>query len=337
MINRREFISAVGAVSLAPTMNASAAELIKPPRLRPGDRVGLVSPATAAFETEGTMIWVEALESLGFEVVLGDHYFDQHGYFAGDDAARASDINAFFAAPEIRMIFARGGWGSPRLLPLLDYDLIRKNPKVLLGYSDATALLSAVHVQTGLVTFHGPSPLNVFSAEHFRRVVMNGEQYTLENPTFLTENTLVQTENRIRTITSGKSRGPILGGNLSLLTAVTGSGYLPDFEGSILFIEDVDEAVYRVDRMMTELALSGVLGKIAGFVFGRCTECGPGGGFGSLTMEQMVAEHIKPLGIPAFSGTMIGHIDEQFTIPLGIDVEIDADAGTIELLESAVS
>ena len=166
---------------------------------------------------------------------------------------------------------------------------------------------------------------------------MNGEQYTLENPTFLTENTLVQTENRIRTITSGKSRGPILGGNLSLLTAVTGSGYLPDFEGSILFIEDVDEAVYRVDRMMTELALSGVLGKIAGFVFGRCTECGPGGGFGSLTMEQMVAEHIKPLGIPAFSGTMIGHIDEQFTIPLGIDVEIDADAGTIELLESAVS
>ena len=337
MINRREFISAVGAVSLAPATTARAANLIKPARLRPGDRVGLVSPATAAFETEGTMIWVEALESLGFEVVLGDHYFDRHGYFAGDDVARASDINAFFAEPSIRMIFARGGWGSPRLLPLLDYDMIRQNPKVLLGYSDATALLTAVHVKTGLVTFHGPSPLNVFSAEHFRRVVMNGEKYLLENPTFLTENTLIQTENRTRTITSGKARGPILGGNLSLLTAVTGSGYLPDFEGSILFIEDVDEAVYRVDRMMTELALSGVLAKISGFVFGRCTECGPGGGFGSLTMEEMIAEHIKPLGIPAFSGTMIGHIDEQFTIPLGIDVAIDADAGTIELLEPGVS
>ena len=337
MINRREFISAVGAVSLATTSRTADAALIKPPRVRPGDRVGLVSPATAAFETRDTKIWVDALESLGLEVVLGDHYFDQHGYFAGDDEARASDINAFFREPAIRMIFARGGWGSPRLLPLLDYEMIRENPKVLLGYSDATALITAVHVKTGLVTFHGPSPLNLFSAEHFRRVVMSGEHYLLENPTFKTENTLVQTENLISTITSGKARGPILGGNLSLLTAVTGSGYLPDFDGSILFIEDVDEAVYRVDRMMTELALSGVLRRIKGFVFGRCTECGPGGGFGSLTMEQMIAEHIKPLGIPAFSGTMIGHIDEQFTIPLGIDVEIDADAGTIRMLEAGVT
>jgi muramoyltetrapeptide carboxypeptidase len=280
---------------------------------------------------------VDALESLGLEVILGDHYFDQHGYFAGEDEARASDINAFFKDPEIKMIFARGGWGAPRLLPLLDYDMIRENPKVLLGYSDATALITAVHVKTGLVTFHGPSPLNVFSAEHFRRVVMNADRYKLSNPTFITENTLVQTENLIQTISEGKASGPILGGNLSLLTAVTGSGYLPDFNGSILFIEDVDEAVYRVDRMMTELALSGVLSKIAGFVFGRCTECGPGGGYGSLTMEQMVAEHIKPLGIPAFSGAMIGHIDEQFTIPLGIEVEIDADTGTIELLEAGVA
>ncbi len=116
-----------------------------------------------------------------------------------------------------------------------------------------------------------------------------------------------------------------------------GSDYLPDWEGSILFIEDIDEAVYRVDRMMTELSLAGVLDRISGFVFGRCTECGPGNGFGSLTMEEMIAEHIRPRGIPAFSGTMIGHIDEQFTIPLGIDVEIDADKGTIELLEAGVA
>ena len=337
MINRREFISAVGAASLVPATSRGQTRLIKPPRVRPGDRVGLVSPATAAWETEPTKIWIDALESLGLEVIVGDHYYDRHGYFAGEDEARASDINAFFREPSIKMIFARGGWGSPRLLPLLDYDMIRQNPKVLLGYSDATALITAVHVKTGLVTFHGPSPLHLFSAEHFRRVIMNGEAYKLENPTYLTENTLVQTENRIRTITSGKVSGRILGGNLSLLTAVTGSGYLPDWEGSILFIEDVDEAVYRVDRMMTELALSGVLDKISGFVFGRCTECGPGSGFGSLSMEQMIAEHIKPLGIPAFAGTMIGHIDAQFTIPLGVDVEIDADAGTIELMEAGVS
>jgi len=336
MINRREFISAVGALGIAGRPANAATEVVKPPRIRPGDRVGLVSPATAAFETEQTKIWVDALESLGLEVILGDHYFDRHGYFAGEDAARASDINAFFAAPEIRMIFARGGWGSPRLLPLLDYEAIRVNPKVLLGYSDATGLINAVHAKTGLVTFHGPSPLNLFSAEHFRRVVMNGEHYTLENPKLITENTLVPTENRIRTIRGGTATGRILGGNLSLLTAVTGSGYLPDFDGSILFVEDVNEAVYRVDRMMTELALSGVLQGIAGFVFGRCTDCDPGEGFGALTMEEMIAEHIEPLGIPAFGGSMIGHIDEQFTIPLGIEVRIDADAGTIELLEAGV-
>lgn len=337
MVNRREFIAAVGAAGLVPAGADAQTPLIKPPRVRPGDKVGLVSPATAAWETEPTKIWIDALESLGFEVVLGDHYFGRHGYFAGDDAARASDINAFFRAPDIRMIFARGGWGSPRLLPLIDYDMIRANPKVLLGYSDATALITAVHVKTGLVTFHGPSPLHLFSAEHFRRVIMNGEAYTLENPTLITENTLVQTENRIRTITPGRARGRILGGNLSLLTAVTGSGYLPDWEGSILFVEDVDEAVYRVDRMMTELKLAGVLDRIDGFVFGRCTDCEPDSSYGSLTMEEMIAEHVLPLGIPAFAGTMIGHIDAQFTIPLGIAVEIDADAGTIELLEPGVT
>lgn len=336
MINRREFISAVGAAGIVSTTAGAREPLIKPPRLRPGDKVGLVSPATAAFGTEATTIWVDALESIGFEVELGENYYDRHGYFAGVDEARASDINAFFRNPEIKMIFARGGWRAPRLLPLLDYDMIRANPKVFLGYSDATALITAIHAKTGLVTFHGPSPLNTFSAEHFRRVVMAGELYTMTNPTFITENTLVQTENRIRTMHGGKVTGRILGGNLSLLTAITGSEYVPDWEGSILFIEDVDEAVYRVDRMITELALSGVLDQISGFIFGRCTECGSGNGFGSLTMEEMLGEHIDKLGIPAFSGSMIGHIDEQFTIPLGIEVEMDADAGSIRMLEPGV-
>ena len=336
MINRREFIYSFGAASLTSLPASAENQLIKPPRLRVGDRVALVSPATAAFETGQTEIWVDALESLGFDVVLGDNYYDRHGYFAGEDAARASDINQLFADPDVRMIFARGGWGSPRVLPLLDYEMIRKNPKVLLGYSDATALLSAVHTKTGLVTFHGPSPLYTFSAEHFRRVVMNGENYTLSNPTFITENALVQTENRIQTLRRGKASGRILGGNLSLLTAITGSEYLPDWENSILFVEDVDESVYRVDRMMTELSLAGVLDKISGFVFGRCTDCEPGRGFGSLTMEEMLLEHIEPLGIPAFSGSMIGHINEQFTIPLGIEVEMDAAAGSIRMLEAGV-
>ncbi len=335
MINRRQFISTVGALGLAGTAYAQNS-LIKPERIRPGDKVGLVNPATAAFESEPIEIMIEALESLGLDVVLGNNYYNRHGYFAGTDADRANDINTLFRDSGIRMIYARGGWGSARVLPLLDFDAIRSNPKVLLGYSDATALLTGVHAKTGLVTFHGPNPLNTFSAAYFRRVVMNGEQVTMINPTDITEDTLVQTENRIQTINRGKATGRILGGNLTVLTAIMGSSYLPDWDNSILFLEDVNEAVYRVDRMLTELSLAGVLSKLKGFVFGRCTDCKPDNSYGSLTLEQVLAEHIEPLGIPAFSGSMIGHIDQQFTIPLGIDVEIDANAGSIRMLEAGV-
>jgi muramoyltetrapeptide carboxypeptidase len=335
MINRRQFISTVGALGLAGTAYAQNS-LIKPERIRPGDKVGLVNPATAAFESEPIEIMIAALESLGLDVVLGNNYYNRHGYFAGTDADRASDINTLFRDTDIRMIYARGGWGSARVLPLLDYDAIRSNPKVLLGYSDATALLTGVHAKTGLVTFHGPNPMNTFSAEYFRRVVMNGERVTMINPTDITEDTLVQTENRIQTINSGKASGRILGGNLTVLTAIMGSSYLPDWDNSILFLEDVNEAVYRVDRMLTELSLAGVLSKLKGFVFGRCTDCKPDNSYGSLTLEQVLAEHIEPLGIPAFNGSMIGHIKQQFTIPLGIDVEIDADAGSIRMLEAGV-
>ncbi|MYI97346.1 MAG: LD-carboxypeptidase, partial [Acidobacteria bacterium] len=134
----------------------------------------------------------------------------------------------------------------------------------------------------------------------------------------------------------GRATGPLLGGNLTVLTAIMGSEYLPDFTGAILFLEDVDEAVYRVDRMMTTLKLAGVLDRIVGFIFGRCTDCDPGSGFGSLTMEQVLEDHIAPLGIPAFRGSMIGHIPEQFTLPIGDRAEMDADRGTIRLLEPAV-
>ena len=335
-MDRRQFLAGTAAAGISAAA-FSQEELIKPQRLRRGDRVGLVSPATAAFERYPIEIMVEALESLGLDVELGQNFYNRYGYFAGEDEARASDINGFFADDSVRMIFARGGWGSARVLPLLDYDLIRDNPKILLGYSDATALISGVHSQTGLVTFHGPSPLNRFSADYFDRVIMQGDALTMENLVEVDDDTLVQTEHRLQTLTGGKARGPIYGGNLTVLTAILGSDYVPDFDGAILFLEDVNEAVYRVDRMLTQLKLAGILDRISGFVFGRCTECGPGTNFGSLTLEDVLDHHIGSLGIPAFNGSMIGHIDQQFTIPLGIDVEIDADAGTIWMLEAGVS
>jgi muramoyltetrapeptide carboxypeptidase len=147
----------------------------------------------------------------------------------------------------------------------------------------------------------------------------------------------VQLENRIRTITPGRARGRILGGNLTVLTTIMGSSYLPNWKGSILFVEDVREKIYKIDRMFTQLKLAGVLDQIAGFVFGQCVDCDPGEYYGSLTLEDVLQDHIAPLGVPAWHGAMIGHIDDQFTIPEGIEVEIDADAGIIQMLESAVS
>ena len=233
------------------------------------------------------------------------------------------------------MICVRGGWGAARLLPLLDYDLIRRNPKVLMGYSDITALHSAIQAKTGLVTFHGPigaGSWNKFVVDQFERVFFNRELMHYQNKQDAGDE-LVPRRNRTATITGGKARGELVGGNLSVLAALAGSSYLPDFSGKILFLEDVSEAPYRIDRMMSTLKLMGALDKISGFIFGECTDCDPGGGYGSLTIEQILDDYIQPLKIPAYRGAMIGHLREQFILPVGGDVEMDADAGTFRMLE----
>ncbi|MEM9380285.1 MAG: LD-carboxypeptidase [Planctomycetota bacterium] len=316
---------------------ASPSEVVRPPRLRAGDRVGLVNPATAAFDTIAVDVARDSLASLGLEPVLGRNYFARRGYLAGTDEERAADIMEFFQDDSIRAIWARGGWGAARVLPHLDYDVIAAHPKVLVGYSDTTALLSGVHRRTGLVTFHGPFPRHRFSANAQRTLLFDGEASTLANPVRVAPTETVQTEDRIRTLRPGRARGRLVGGNLSVLTAIVGTPYVHVFDDAILFLEDVNEAVYRVDRMMTQLALSGALSRIRGFVFGRCTDCPPGEGHGSLTLEEVLLDHVGPLGVPAFRGTMIGHIARQFTIPLGVEAEIDADAGTIDLIAPAVT
>jgi muramoyltetrapeptide carboxypeptidase len=313
--------------------------LVRPRRLSGGDGVALVAPASATFNTIELQIATESLEALGLKVQVGGHLLDRHGYLAGQDRDRAADINRFFADPTIRAVLPiRGGWGSGRLLPHLDYDLIRRNPKIVLGFSDITALLLAIHAKTGLVTFHGPNGLgrwDELSVDWVRRVLFEAEAVTMENPREKGE-FLVQTEHRIQTIAPGTARGRMLGGNLTVLTGIIGSPYLPDWDDAILFLEDVDEDLYRVDRMMTTLKLAGVLSRLRGFVFGTCSECEPGSGFGSLTMEEIFNDHVKPLKIPAWHGAMIGHRMPQFTIAEGIDVEIDAAAGRIRMLQPGV-
>lgn len=317
----------------------SPAPAVKPGRLKPGDTVALVAPSGATATRFEIMLVKECMEALGFKVKLGDHIFDRYGYLGGKDEDRAADLMAQFADPEVAGIVAvRGGWGCARLLPYLDFEVMRQNPKILIGYSDITALLLAVYARTGLVTFHGPiglDPWNSFTTNYFRRVIMDAEPAALENPVDKGDS-LIQRENRVQTITAGKATGRLLGGNLSIISTLLGSDYVPSWEGAILFVEDVNEEIYRVDRMMTHLKIAGVLSQIKGFIFGRCTECNPGEGYGSLTLEQVLEDHVKPLGIPAWYGSMIGHIPLKFTIPLGITAEIDAEKGIIKLLEPAV-
>ncbi len=313
---------------------------VRPGRLRPGDTVGLIDPASATWEPVNVEIIEESWAALGFKTKRGVHLLERRGYFAGTDEQRAGDVNAMFADPEVRAIqCVRGGWGCARLLPLLDWATIARNPKILLGYSDITALLLSLFAKAGLVTFHGPlgiSQWNPFNVGWVKRVLQDGEAVTFENPKEIGEDDLVVVENRVQTLHPGTARGRLLGGNLTVLTALVGSAYLPDWDGCILFIEDVEEAPYRIDRMLTQLRLSGILQKARAVIWGNCSDCDPGEGYGSLTVTEVLQDHIRPLGVPAWQGAMIGHIERQFTLPVGVEVEVDATAGTIRMLEPAV-
>lgn len=344
-ISRRQILQMLGAGLIVSHVQAvrgsglTSSRALKPPRLGVGDTVGLINPAGATFHPDDVAVAREVLAALGLKMKAGEHLLDRHGYLAGSDKDRASDINFMFADSEVTAILTlRGGWGCNRLLDLLDYSLIAKNPKILMGYSDITSLLLALNAKTGLVTFHGPvgvSSWNKYSTDYVKRLLFNAETFSMENPKDTNDN-LTRLKDRVLTINGGKAGGRLLGGNLSVLTAMVGSEFLPEFKGNILFLEEVGEEIYRVDRMLTQLKLAGILDDISGFVFGKCSDCGPGKGYGSLTLEEVLDDHIKPLGVPAWYGSMIGHIENKFTIPLGVEAEIDADIGRISLLEPAV-
>ena len=306
-----------------------------PMPLNPGDTVALVSPSSPVDDPFSLQLAQETMQALGLQVKPGKFFAQRYGHLAGTDAERAHDLNSAFADPAVKAIVCvRGGAGAARLLPLLDYNVIRRYPKALLGYSDITALHCAIQAKTGLITFHGPigsGSWNAFNADQFRRVFFQRELMEYRNTTERGDE-LVQREHRTRTLTGGKAHGQLIGGNLSVLVALAGTPYMPDLRGKILFLEDIGEQPYRVDRMFSTLKLMGALEQIAGFIFGECTDCHPSDGYGSLTLTQILDDYIKPLKIPAYAGAMIGHIRQQFIVPIGGEVEMDADAGTLRLL-----
>lgn len=343
-LNRRQFGAAAAALTAATTAAAQSPSRTPPPlrprRLQPGDTVALINPSAAVYERQPYEVATETLQALGFKVREAPNLRARRGQFAGTDAQRAADVNAMFADPGVHGILAlTGGSGGNRMLPLVDYGLIRRNPKFLGGFSDITALINAVHAKTGLVTFHAPvgvSEFNEFSVRHLRGTAIDGELMLLANPKDR-DDLLVSKANRIRTIRPGTARGPLVGGNLAVLTAMAGSAYWPAFDGAILFLEEINEYIYRCDRMLSTLKLSGALDRVAGIVIGAFTNCTPGdGSYGTLTLDEMFDDYFEPLNVPVYTGASFGHIRRKFTLPVGLPVEIDAAAGTIRYLMPAV-
>ena len=343
MIDRRTAMATLGAAGFitAASLPPAPPALRKPPRLRAGDIVGLIEPAGFTVDAFDLNIVLDTVRAMGLVPKPAPHLLKRYGYLAGTDRDRAADVNAMFADPAVRAIFAvRGGWGSARILPYLDYAVIRANPKLLVGFSDVTALHLALAARSQCPTIHGPNAASSWGAlswESFRRLAFAGEMPTYRMPDGA-EDRLVQRRGRPRTFGAGKASGRLLGGNLAVLTALVGTPYLPDFTGAILFVEEIDEAEYRIDRMMTQLSQAGMLGKVAGVVFGQCTNCGtddsPGIGF---SLSEILDQHLAPLGVPAFQGALFGHVANQYSLPVGIRAEIDADAGTIRILEPVVA
>jgi muramoyltetrapeptide carboxypeptidase len=343
--SRRRFNAVMAAALLHPFAPARAAStmtpLIKPPRLRRGDVVGLVAPGGYTSDPSIEKA-VQHIEALGFRVRPGTYLRDVWGNYGGTVAARIADLHAMFRDPEVKAIWAiRGGSGCISLLRHLDYRLIRTHPKVLLGYSDITALHLAIHRHAGLVTFHGPvasSTPSDYSTEHLLSVLMDPRPtYTIPMSPDNDRRALEEPWYATRTVHAGVAEGPLVGGNLSLVSALAGTSYAADFTGGLLFLEEVNEEPYRIDRWMTQLDLAIGFDKAAGVMVGICENCGPQGDGPSLTLGETLDVHLQPLRVPAVTGYSFGHIRNQFTLPVGIRGRLDTAARTVTLLEAGVS
>lgn len=304
-------------------------------RIALGDTVGLIAPASAV--SEGEIAFAQHnIRGMGLVPKLGANVARTDGYLAGTDAERAADINAMFADDDIAAIFTiRGGWGGARLLEMLDWEVIARNPKLLIGYSDTTSLHLAIAAKAGFATIHAPNAASPWPKESWESLWRLG--FTGETPVLGGERPDLVQGPAGRTINPGRARGKLLGGNFTVLSTLMGTPWTPDFDGAILFLEDVNEEEYRIDRMLQQLALAGVLGRLSGVVFGRCRSCASDDpDYAGLTLDEVLDRHLAPLRIPAFVGANIGHHRGQLSLPHGGEVEIDADARTIELTKPIV-
>jgi muramoyltetrapeptide carboxypeptidase len=303
--------------------------------------VALVAPAGPVLERDD-LIRAELLcRALDYEPVMGSHAGNRYGYLAGSDDQRLGDLNAALQDPSIDAVWClRGGYGATRILDRVDFEALARRPKPLIGYSDITALLNAGVRLAKVVTFHGPvarASMPAFSRWHFERVLACAEPAGRLGRIPDRPDVLIPQENRIVPLRPGIAEGPLVGGNLSLLQCLIGTPWFPRLEGAILFLEDVGEDLYRVDRMLAHLRAIGALAGLAGIVVGRFTELKRHTGDGALGFDEVVSSYLLPLAIPVAYGFPVGHIPDQWTLPLGVRARLDAGAGEVEILEAAVA
>jgi muramoyltetrapeptide carboxypeptidase len=341
-LSRREFIGGVAMTSLlasaaAPTEGRS---LIKPPVLRIGDTIGIVAPASPVFEPSDIREGVRTMEKLGFRVKLSKHIAAKWGYLAGSDQERAQDLMDMFTDPEVRAIIAlRGGYGAIRILPYLNYDLIRKNAKILIGYSDLTTLHLAIHKMAGMVTYHGAvalSTFNDYSTRYFMKTLTQAQAVgVIDNP--LTASPAVLAKGN----KGAKVQGALVGGNLTLVCASLATLYEIETAEKVLFLEEVGEEPYSIDRMLTQLDQAGKLRCCRAILLDRCAKCQPAeykpAFYNTLSVEEVMVDRLANLGVPVLYGLSIGHVADKPVLGLGIQVQVDVENSRFEIVESSVS
>ncbi len=311
--------------------------IIKPKRLKPGDVIGIISPASSPDDITKVNRGVEYLEKLGYRVEVGKNVGQESGYLAGTDAQRVADLHEMFKNKNIKAIFSiRGGYGAGRLLDKIDYRIIRNNPKIFVGYSDINALQMAFFTKTGLITFAGPmvavdfhDEVSKFTEEVFWRTITSNKVVgRIKNPG----------NEKIYVLNRGRAVGRILGGNLSLLTSLNGTEYFPKLKDAVLILEEINEAPYRVDRMLNQLRLSKIFKQIKGIILGHFVDCvEPDPNKRTFTLNEVIIEYFQKLKIPVVYNLKHGHVKDNITIPYGLRCVVNASRDYIEITENAVS
>lgn len=298
--------------------------VVRPPRLKAGDTIGIAAPS-GPFESELFAQGMDVLRDMGFKVQIPEEIFRRNGFLAGPDEARAGVINTMFADPDIQGILcARGGYGATRVLPHLDWEVIRRHPKAFVGFSDITVLHCVLLANAHLVSLHGPMGTTLGKSPEAWRAMLR--------QALTTDTALALAPSGVTVLNHGEATGPVMGGNLTMLCHLVGTPYAPNYQGCLLFIEDVTEAPYRIDRMLVQMALAGCFDGVAGLVLGQFEDCGQ-----AAEIHEVFMRIFEPLEIPVVAGFPIGHGTENATLPIGLEARLTTRPPRLAYLEAATA